>query len=262
MVDTGQLNIAFLGIEISVAAPAFNEAAGLGDTVRHWAEWLRTNEKVRRFEIVVCNDGSTDETGAVLSSLADQVPELVAVEHPVNRGAAAAMATSIRHTSMPWVLLLDSDGQFPIENLDQMLAALDLRARMAIVGSRKRKADTAFARFGSWASSRLCNLAHGTNFSDFTCMMRLLPGELVRSLPINSRGLNLPIELTSRLLERGVDIREVEIDHRARETGTGSLVGTKALFAAKDRVFYVGYVGARQLLLRLGVIRVDQDNAG
>jgi dolichol-phosphate mannosyltransferase len=56
-------------IRLSVAAPAYNEAEGIAAVVMDWHGFLAT-QSLADFEIVICNDGSADETGAILDQLA------------------------------------------------------------------------------------------------------------------------------------------------------------------------------------------------
>lgn len=70
--------------EISLAAPAYNEAEGIEAVVREWCEVLRGAGLA--FEIVICNDGSSDGTGEILEQLRRDVPELQSVGGASNRG--------------------------------------------------------------------------------------------------------------------------------------------------------------------------------
>jgi len=110
---------------LSIAAPAYNEAEGIESVVRQWIDYLKGLPAIERFEVVVCNDGSRDDRGAILDRIAALDPRLEPVHQPRNQGAAAALTAAIRHTREDWVLLLDSDGQFPIENLPRLIAAVE-----------------------------------------------------------------------------------------------------------------------------------------
>jgi dolichol-phosphate mannosyltransferase len=240
---------------LSIAAPAYNEAEGIGLVLNGWLDHLRQCRRIERFEVVVCNDGSRDATGALLDVMACQVPEVRAVHLERNRGAAVALTTAIGHTRGDWVLLIDSDGQFPIANLETLLSALESNHGLAAIGVRTVKRDGLFYRFGSWASGVLCNRFHSSNYRDFNSALKLVHGPLLRSLHLEARGLNYSTEVTSKLLERGVRLIEAEIIHLPRERGKSSL---KALRGAFDRLLFVGYIGCRQLLFRLRVLEKSQ----
>jgi len=107
-------------IRLSVAAPAYNEAAGIEAVIANWSAFLST-QPLESFEIVVCDDGSTDGTGAILDRLVLSCPQLRPLHFARNQGAAAALNAAIAATKGDWVLLTDSDGQFAIESLPAML---------------------------------------------------------------------------------------------------------------------------------------------
>jgi len=236
-------------IRLSIAAPAYNEAEGIAALVAEWHAFL-AGQNLAEFEIVICNDGSRDDTGPLLDRLALSYPRLKPLHFPANQGAAAALNAAIAATTGDWVLLLDSDGQFPIQNLPAMLDALRGSGGLAAIGIRHKK-DAAFARFGSWASGVLCNMAHGSRLKDFNSAFKLVSGPTLRRLGLEAKGMNYSTEVTSRLLERGIVPVEVAIEHRPRATGASSM---KLLRGARDRFLFVLYIMLRQALVGLGVI--------
>jgi dolichol-phosphate mannosyltransferase len=239
---------------LSVAAPAYNEAAGIESVVAEWHRFLSEQDGLAEFEIVVCNDGSRDRTGDILDRLTLPFAQLRPLHFARNQGAAAALNAAIAATRFDWVLLLDSDGQFPIANLPDMLAALRNSGGRAAIGIRHKK-DKAFAQFGSWASGWACNLVHGSRLQDFNSAFKLVWGPTLRGLGLEAKGMNYSTEVTSRLLERGIVPVEVMIEHRPRITGVSSM---KLARGAADRFLFVIYIALRQLLLWLGILTRPQ----
>jgi dolichol-phosphate mannosyltransferase len=237
-------------IRLSVAAPAYNEAAGIEAVIADWHRFLSAQASLAEFEIVICNDGSKDATGAILDRLTAPYPQLRPLHFPQNQGAAAALSAAIAATTGDWVLLIDSDGQFPIENLPDMLAAVRCCGAQAAIGIRQKK-DVAFAQFGSWASGLVCNMVHGSRMQDFNSAFKLVWGPTLRGLGLEAKGMNYSTEVTSRLLERGIVPVEVKIEHRPRTTGTSHM---RLVRGAAHRFLFVCYIALRQLLLRLGIL--------
>jgi dolichol-phosphate mannosyltransferase len=237
-------------IRLSVAAPAYNEAAGLEAVIADWHRFLSAQSSLAEFEIVICNDGSKDATGDILDRLTLIYPQLRPLHFSQNQGAAAALNAAIAATKGDWVLLIDSDGQFPIENLPDMLAAVHRSGRQAAIGIRLKK-DVALARFGSWASGLVCNMVHGSRMQDFNSAFKLVWGPTLRGLGLEAKGMNYSTEVTSRLLERGIVPAEVSIQHRPRTTGTSHM---RLVRGAAHRFLFVCYIALRQLLLRLGIL--------
>lgn len=237
-------------VRLSVAAPAYNEAEGIEAVIAEWHAFLSGLPKLESFEIVICNDGSKDKTGEILDRLTLSFPGLRPLHFDQNQGAAAALNSAIAATTGDWVLLIDSDGQFPIQNLPDMMAALRKTGGHAAIGIRKKK-DVAFAQFGSWASGLVCNLVHGSEVRDFNSAFKLVWGPTLRNLGLEAKGMNYSTEVTSRLLERNIVPVEVAIEHRPRVTGASNM---KLVRGAIHRLLFVSYIALRQLLLGLGIL--------
>jgi glycosyltransferase involved in cell wall biosynthesis len=238
--------------EISIAAPAYNEGDHIEVLVTQWIDYLKRHHPDGSYEIVICNDGSRDETGAILEKLANVNPCLRPCAHAVNQGAAAALSTAIRMTRGRWVFLVDSDGQYPIENLERFLRAAQTSALPAYIGYRTKKEDSPFARFGSWASGWCCNLFHGVRYRDFNCALKLVEGALLRDLCLEAKGLNYSTEISSKILERGVVMGEVEAIHQPRSAGRSSRT---LLRGSWHRLLFVLYLGWRQACFHFGVLQ-------
>lgn len=246
--------------QLSIAAPAYNESENARPVLDEWCSYLREKSSLDSFEIVICNDGSEDETGEILRELADATPQLIVVDHARNRGAAVALSTAIAHTTRPWVLLMDLDGQFPIAHFAALEAKQAELGCEAVLGARTRKLDSAFARLGSSASGWLCNRFHGTSYRDFNSAFKLVDGDLLRGLVLEAKGLNYSTEITSKILESGAVMAEVAVEARARARGRSS---RKAVRGAIDRFLLVAHIGLRQLMLRLGILeRPEREGAG
>jgi dolichol-phosphate mannosyltransferase len=239
-------------LRLSVAAPAFNEAGAIRTVIEGWLDYLRHLDELAEFEIVVCNDGSHDTTGAILDVLAREHHQLHPLHFAVNKGAAVALTKAISATRFDWVLLIDSDGQFPISNLAALLAAVRAQRVPAAIGIRQQKKDRVFARFGSASSSLICNLVHRSAIRDFNSAFKLVWGPLLRALNLEAKGMNYSTELTSRLLESGVGIAQLVIEHKPR---TSDATNMKLVRGVVDRLLFVAYIALRQVLLRTGVLR-------
>ncbi len=196
--------------------------------------------------------GARTTPGRFSASWPGTHPSVKPCHHAVNQGAGAALATAISHTTKSWVLLLDSDGQYPIDNLDLFLQEMERTPVPAYIGYRLKKADSAFARFGSWTSGKCCNWCHGTRYRDFNCALKFVDGTLLRDLDLESKGLNYSTEISSKILERGVAMKEIAVVHRAREKGRSS---RSLLRGSLHRFLFVTYIGWRQFLFKLGLLQ-------
>jgi glycosyltransferase involved in cell wall biosynthesis len=95
--------------QVSVIIPTFNRSQKIVRAVRSVL-----NQDFRDFEIVVVDDGSTDNTGAALN---DYMPFIRYLRQPVNRGVSAARNRGVESSAAPWISFLDSDDYWLREKL-------------------------------------------------------------------------------------------------------------------------------------------------
>lgn len=241
---------------LSIAAPAYNEAENIAHIVEKWQEYL-SHQDLESFEIVVCNDGSRDDTGKILDELACKYDSIRSVHHRSNQGAAAALSSAINHTKGDWVLLLDCDGQFPVQNLENFNQALNNQSAKSYIGVRPGKSDSLFARFGSWISGVLCNVIYGTKYKDFNSACKLVDGKVLRWLTLEAKGLNYSTDITAKLIASGFPPVEVSIQHEIRKGGRSSRTLLRSSF---HRFLFVSYLLDRQILTKLNVIKSPLDD--
>src|SRR6185503_17559295 len=131
----------------SVVIPAFNEAMAIGAVVAD----LRA--AVAWHEILVVDDGSTDDTGARASAAGARV-----IRHPYNKGNGAAVKTGLRHATGAFILIVDADGQH--RPTDAMRLVAQLHDYDLVVGARSTESQASAARrfgnaFLNWMASYL-----------------------------------------------------------------------------------------------------------
>jgi glycosyltransferase involved in cell wall biosynthesis len=112
---------------VSVVIPAYNHARYVGEAIRSVLA-----QTFQDFEVIVVDDGSTDETGEVVAALKE--PRITYVRQS-NRGQAAARNTGIRASSGEYVAFLDDDDLWLPDKLETQVGVLDSRAEVALVCS-------------------------------------------------------------------------------------------------------------------------------
>ncbi|TXT36579.1 MAG: glycosyl transferase family protein, partial [Comamonadaceae bacterium] len=105
---------------ISCVIPAFNEARNLASLL---PEFLTTLKQLSpQVELIVVDDGSRDDTTAVMQALCQSHPELVYIKLSRNFGKELALTAGIEATKGDVVVLMDGDGQHPVSLVPNMLA--------------------------------------------------------------------------------------------------------------------------------------------
>lgn len=218
---------------LSVFLPAHNEE---GNIERVVAGFCRELPKIAdAFEVIIVDDGSRDETGAIADRLAAANPQVKVVHHPINRGYGGAVISGIRTATMPWVLLCDGDGQFDpadVELLTARTGEFDV-----VVGRRLQRADPLVRRINGQAWSILVRVMFGLNISDMDCGFKLFRREVLQDLELQAAGAMITTELMARLTGRKARICEVGVKHLPRLAGEQSGANLKVIVRAFEELF-------------------------
>lgn len=170
---------------LSLVIPAFNEKGRLPATLAKTGEAVAaiTSEA----EILVVDDGSTDETSAVAERTGGPVPIRVLRLEP-NRGKGAAVSYGIREARLPFVAFTDADSPYDLSALVPMLAALEKDRIDVAIGARDLEESQinqgyGFMRYASGqAFSLLTWLAIGLPFRDSQCGLKAFRREVAQQL--------------------------------------------------------------------------------
>ena len=215
---------------LSIVVPAFNEAASIEQTV---AEALAVGARVTtELEVIVCNDGSRDATGALARSTGD--PRVRVLDRDANRGIEASMRALYANARHDWVFLMSADRQWPMTALLPMAAAAAQGADFVIgVRSNKREIYTRYRQLVSWGYERIVR-ALGAPGGD-PGSIKLARRELLHAA-VASRGVFAEGERVIRAARSGARVVEVPVEFLRRgagkATGARRAVVTRALVDA------------------------------
>jgi glycosyltransferase involved in cell wall biosynthesis len=208
-------------LRISVAAPCFNEAESIAGVVAEWDAVLALVP--RGSEIVLCNDGSTDGTAAILEQLCAKYPRLRVVSFEKNGGYGRALSAAIDATRGEYVVTIDSDGQFDLRDAMGLLGELEDGDYDCVTGFRRAKHDSLFRVLADRGLNRLVRLMFGIKLRDTNCALKVAKGDVLRGLRIEARGYPTPTEILLRLDAMGCRLGEAGVAHRERAGGSSKL---------------------------------------
>lgn len=194
------------GETITVLLPTYNEGNSVGETIR---EIKRLHPD---FEILVVDDGSTDQTMArAMAEGANVWP------HPHNIGNGAAIKTGLRCATGDWVIMMDADGQHNPADIARLLEHKD-RFDM-VVGARASKSQSSLHRsLANRIYNMLASYVTKTKIEDLTSGLRLVRTETARKfLYLLPNTFSYPSTLTLAYLRSGRSIKYVPIVTRARK---------------------------------------------
>lgn len=218
---------------ISVFLPAHNEEGNIGRVVGSFLNVLPG--LAERYEVIVVDDGSSDQTAAIAQQLAEKDSRVRVVRHERNRGYGAAVISGLCAAREPFVVLCDGDGQFDARDLALFTArAGDFDV---IMGRRTRRADPLMRRINGRAWTMFMRLLFGLKVSDIDCGFKLFRRSLLEEIELKAQGAMISTELVARLAARRARFCEADVRHLPRVTGEQSGASFKVIFRAFRELF-------------------------
>lgn len=222
----------------SVLVPCYNEEDAIEQTVDALRKCLGDGTG---YELIIIDDGSTDNSAGVLARLAGNDPSLIVVTQDRNRGYGAALKAGVRKARAPLIIITDADGTYPNERLPELID----RAEDAdmVVGSRtaddvtypliRKIPKTFLRRYSSWLA--------GKNIPDMNSGMRVFRKDVAeRFLSILPDGFSFTTTITLAMLTNHYQVVYVPIGYSAR-------VGRSKIKPIRDTLRFL------QLIVRTGM---------
>jgi dolichyl-phosphate beta-glucosyltransferase len=202
---------------LSIVIPAFNEEARLEPTLCSYLDYCRATG--RTVEMVVVDDGSRDETSAIVEGLLEKYPELRLIRLAENRGKGYAVRSGVVNARGDLVLFADADGATPIAEVVRLEEAIAAGADVAI-GSRVVDSHDVtikarlYRRIMGRAFHRLVEALTVRNIRDTQCGFKLFRGPVAHELFSRMRmnGFSFDVEVLMMAQRRGYRVAEVPVN--------------------------------------------------
>jgi dolichol-phosphate mannosyltransferase len=205
--------------ELSLIVPACNEAAGVREAIAE-AD-LALAQLAEDYEILVVDDGSRDDTAAIVLDEAVRRPRVRLLRHTTNRGYGAALRTGFEAARFDRVAFTDADCQFHLADLAPLLRLAE--EYPLAVGYRVERQDPWPRRFVSWGFNTLARALLGTRVRDCDCALKVFRRDsLLRLLP-KTNGFFVNTEMLTRARQLGLDVAEAPVRHRPRLRGRSTV---------------------------------------
>ncbi len=181
---------------LSIVMPARNESLNL-DNLLQEVETVLAGTDLQFHEVIVVDDGSTDDTAAIAEQHGTRV-----ARHAESLGNGAAVKRGIREAKGDWILLLDGDGQHPPAELPAMLAMAE-RYDM-VVASRGGGGGSLHRNFANRVYSRFASYVSDRHIPDLTSGFRLVRADVAKDLVwLLPNTFSYPTTITMSMLRGG-----------------------------------------------------------
>ena len=203
-------------IELSVVIPIMNEAPNLVDLHREITACLEPWG--RSYEVIIVDDGSTDDSFQILSRIQASDPRWRIIRFRRNFGQTAAFSAGFAHAGGRFIATSDGDLQNDPKDIPAMVTRLESEDLDIVCGWRKDRKDTFISRrLPSIVANRIISASTGVRLHDYGCSLKVFRSEVVKPLKLYGEMHRFIPAIAS---EQGVRIAEVVVNHRARKHGT------------------------------------------
>jgi len=200
-------------ISLTAFFPAYNDEHTIENIVRAAAQEIAT--VTDDFDILVINDGSSDNTGAIADRLAKELPFVRAIHHPKNLGYGAALITGFKNATGELIFYTDGDGQYDVREIHNLLA--QLRPNIDLVNGYKVKRSDAWYRV--WIGGiyrRAMRFAFALSISDVDCDFRLMRRKIFDVISLESTSGVICVEMARKFDVAGFRMIEIPVSHYPR----------------------------------------------
>ncbi|NQU75433.1 MAG: glycosyltransferase family 2 protein [Planctomycetes bacterium] len=203
---------------LSVFLPCYNEQENIRRVVGQCVTVL--DRLVADWELILVDDGSTDDTGRIADELAGGDQRIRAIHHKPNRGYGAALQSGFLAAKKEFVFYTDGDGQFDVTQLDRLLRLA--QTYDIVSGYRMDRQDNLIRRFNARAWGMLVKKLLRFQCSDIDSAFKLYRREIFDRIEMKSSGALIDAEILARATRAGYTIGEVGVSHLPRLAGTST----------------------------------------
>lgn len=207
-----------MSIDLSIVIPIYNESAGLQQLFARLYPALDklASDMSLRYELIMIDDGSRDDSPAQLREQFNQRPDVTRVILlAVNAGQHMAIKAGFEHTRGNIVVTLDADLQNPPEEIYKLLEKMR-EGHDYVGGYRRERNDSAFRKYASRLMNRIRERSTRIKMRDQGCMLRAYSRPIVNAIN-HSNEVNLYIPALAFIYSRTP--AEVEVEHEERAAG-------------------------------------------
>lgn len=256
---------------VSIILPCYNEEAILPGNLDVVIRYLESRSHKYNWEILIVNDGSKDNTGAIGDDYARRRPEVRIIHHPVNLNLGMALQTGFRNSAGDVIVVLDVDLSYSVEYVEQMVDTLVANAADIVIASPYMKGGKVTAvpfqrRVMSKWVNRFMSFAAQDKYYTFTGMVRAYRKDYILSVNLKTRDYEMMPEiiyksmiLRARMIEIPAHLDWTE-QNKFKGKRTSSLRVLRSFFSGLMSGFifrpYIFFMGIGAVLLCLSLYQL------
>lgn len=220
-------------MKLSIIIPVYNEEKTIAQIL---AKVNAVQVKNVDKEIIVVNDGSTDDSRNIIKKELKKIQNATFISHVKNKGKGEAIRTAIKVSSGDYILIQDADLEYDPRDYTKLLSPILQKKAEVVYGTRLDRLpdfskDERTMRFfihyiGNKLLSFITSILYGQWITDMETCYKLFPKKAVEDMQLNARGFEFEPEITAKLLKKGYHIHEVPISTNPRGYDEGKKLNT------------------------------------
>jgi glycosyltransferase involved in cell wall biosynthesis len=217
--------------ELSIFFPFWNEEKNVKNVTE---DAIKVAKSVaNKWEILLINDGSSDNTLAVCEEMAALYPQVKVISHTPNRGYGAALKEGFDAAQYEYVVFADGDGQFDFSQVSLLIKAIE-KKDLAIGYRKKRRDEKILIRLLLMYLLKIWDfLLFRFLVKDIDCGFKLFKREaLDKIMPFRSEGAMITTEILAKAKARKLKLAQVGVDHYPRKHGEQSGANVQVIIRA------------------------------
>ncbi len=223
---------------LSIIVPAYNEAGNIMAAISD-VLWAASAAHLTAFEVIIVNDGSTDDTGEQASLWRLCHPNIRVVHHAQNRGLRAAYESGLASARHDYVTWAPGDGEMSPASLALIFRAIGT-ADLVVPYHGTPERRPWFRRLLTWGSTMQLNwlLGHRLHYYQGPAVY---PTKLARRLPRTESGFFCMAEMLAWALEEGLSYTLVPLEHQERQYGASKAISWSKIWVAQKLILKLAY---------------------
>jgi len=213
-------------IDVTIIVPCFNEVLDLEDTIKTNIDDAK--KYLSNFEIIIVNDGSTDNTPRIAKILAKKYSNIRVVTHKKNLGLGAAILSGAKIARYDIITYLPGDGQVYIRDI--VVGLQKAKDADLVLTYRKSRSDyTLYRKFLSWCLTILVRIIFGLRYKDYN-WVHIYKKNIFSRIEIKSNGVFFLGEIVIKAHRQHMKIVQAESIYRPRRSGTSKTAKLQIVF--------------------------------
>lgn len=213
---------------IEIIIPAYNEEKNIEIVIERCLRWLKLQTK--DYNILIVDDGSTDNTGKILNSLAKNNKHLKVIHHKKNLGNGIALRTAYEHSTKDIILSCPADQQFDPLDFSKILPHID-KVDIICIYRLKKPDYNLFRNLITNTHKLVLRIFFNLNIKDIN-WVKMFKKWTLKDLDLKSESVLINTEILAKAKKRNAKIIEIPAPYYSRIYGKSKGTTFKHLWQA------------------------------